>query len=116
MARGGSRSVHAALDEVIEMLSHYLVAYDVCDQKRLRQVHKTVKDFGFGVQLSVYLCRLNAKDKANLEGLLLDIIHRDFDQVLFVNLGAVTNPDEPVPRFGVLGRELAVGPGRVFVL
>lgn len=98
------------------MRHHYLVCYDIADPKRLRRVYKTVKDFGFGVQLSVYLCRLNAKDKANLEGLLLDIIHRDFDQVLFVNLGVVTNPDEPVLRCRVLGRELAVGPGRVFVL
>jgi hypothetical protein len=57
-----------------------------------------------------------AKDKANLEGLLLDIINRDLDQVMFVNLGEVTNPDQPTPRCRALGRELATCVGRVLVI
>ncbi|MFO0762685.1 MAG: CRISPR-associated endonuclease Cas2, partial [Byssovorax sp.] len=32
----------------------YVVAYDVCDPKRLRQVHKTMRGFGDALQLSVF--------------------------------------------------------------
>ena len=35
----------------------YLVAYDICDPKRLRKVAHTCEDFGFRRQYSVFLCR-----------------------------------------------------------
>ena len=45
----------------------YLVAYDICDPKRLRKVAHTCEDFGFRRQYSVFMCRLSAKDLVRLK-------------------------------------------------
>ena len=64
----------------------YLVAYDICDPKRLRKVAHTCEDFGFRRQYSVFLCRLSAKDLVRLKSRLYDIINLKEDQVMFVPL------------------------------
>jgi CRISPR-associated protein Cas2 len=64
----------------------YLVAYDICDAKRLRRVGQTCKDFGFRRQYSVFLCRLTAHDLVRLKSRLYDIIDLKVDQVLFIPL------------------------------
>lgn len=37
-----------------------IIAYDICDAKRLRQVAECCKDFGLRVQYSVFECHLEA--------------------------------------------------------
>ncbi len=64
----------------------YLVAYDICDPKRLRKVAQTCEDFGFRRQYSVFLCRLTALDLVRLKSRLYDIINLQEDQVLFIPL------------------------------
>ena len=64
----------------------YLVAYDICDPKRLRKVAQTCEDFGFRRQYSVFLCRLSALDLVRLKSRLYDIINLEEDQVLFIPL------------------------------
>jgi len=64
----------------------YLVAYDICDPKRLHKVAKTCEDFGFRRQYSVFLCRLSAADLVRLKSRLYDIIDLNEDQVLFIPL------------------------------
>jgi CRISPR-associated protein Cas2 len=64
----------------------YLVAYDICDPKRLRRVAHTCEDFGFRRQYSVFLCRLSAHDLVKLRSRLYDIIDLREDQVLFIPL------------------------------
>ncbi len=64
----------------------YLVAYDICDPKRLRKVARTCEDFGFRRQYSVFLCRLTPKDLVRLKARLYDIINLLEDQVLFIPL------------------------------
>jgi CRISPR-associated protein Cas2 len=64
----------------------YLVAYDICDPKRLRKVAHTCEDFGFRRQYSVFLCRLSAHDLVRLKSKLYDIINLEEDQVLFIPL------------------------------
>ncbi len=64
----------------------YLVAYDICDPKRLRKVAHTCEDFGFRRQYSVFLCRLSAHDLLRLKSKLYDIINLEEDQVLFIPL------------------------------
>lgn len=64
----------------------YLVAYDICDPKRLRKVAKTCEDFGFRKQYSVFLCRITATDLVRLKSRLYDIIDLKEDQVLFIPL------------------------------
>ena len=64
----------------------YLVAYDICDPKRLRKVAHTCEDFGFRRQYSVFICRLSATDLVRLKSRLYDIIKLKEDQVVFVPL------------------------------
>jgi CRISPR-associated protein Cas2 len=69
------------------MRSTYLVCYDITDDKRLRQVFKTCKNFGDHLQYSVFECDLNPAEKVELERALDELIKHDEDQVLFVMLG-----------------------------
>lgn len=63
-----------------------MVAYDICDPKRLRKVAKTCEDFGVRRQYSVFFCRLSATDLVRLRSRLYDIINLDEDQVMFIPL------------------------------
>lgn len=69
------------------MRTTYLVCYDIADDKRLRKVFKTCSNFGVHLQFSVFECDLNPAEKIEMETLLVNIIHHDEDQVLFVGLG-----------------------------
>jgi len=66
------------------MRNTYIVCYDISDPKRLRDVFKTMRDWGDHIQLSVFECRLTRSDLAMLRGELSEIIHHGEDQVLFV--------------------------------
>ena len=69
------------------MRNSYLVCYDICDDKRLRRVYKTMRAWGDHLQFSVFECQLTGSDLARLRGELQVIIHQKEDQVLFVMLG-----------------------------
>ena len=69
------------------MRNSYLVCYDICDEKRLRKVFQTMRNFGDHLQYSVFECQFTSLDLARCRNELSGIIHRDEDQVLFVNLG-----------------------------
>lgn len=69
------------------MRSSYLVCYDVSDDKRLRHVFKTMRSYGDHLQYSVFECQLTPMDLTKCRNELSEIIKRDEDQVLFVNLG-----------------------------
>jgi CRISPR-associated protein Cas2 len=64
----------------------YLIAYDICDPKRLRKVAKICEDFGLRRQYSVFFCRLAAVDLVRLKSRLYDVINLDRDQILFIPL------------------------------
>ena len=44
------------------MQNSYLVTYDIADAKRLRQVFKTMKNWGNHIQFSVFECQLTKID------------------------------------------------------
>jgi CRISPR-associated protein Cas2 len=67
-------------------MDSYLVAYDICNPKRLRKVAKTCEDFGFRRQYSVFFCRLTAVALVRLKSRLYGVIDTKEDQVLFVPL------------------------------
>ena len=84
---------------------HYLVCYDICHPRRLRRVHRTVRDFGIPVQYSVFACRLSRLGLADLEARLLDEINAHEDQVMIVDLGIASSPSgRTVPGAKVLGQ------------
>jgi CRISPR-associated protein Cas2 len=78
------------------MRTTYLVCYDIVDDKRLRRVFKTCKNYGEHLQFSVFECDLNPREKVQLEQALNEIIHNDEDQVLFVSLGPAEGRGERV--------------------
>jgi len=79
----------------------YLITYDVCDDKRLRRVHKLLKGYGEWVQLSVFQCRLSRRRHAELMSLLDGMIVHKHDHVLILDIG----PAEQVkPRVVSLGK------------
>ncbi len=82
-----------------------LVAYDICDPKRLRRVHKIVRDFGSPLQYSVFLCALSAKDAVVLETRLTKAINQVGDQVMLLDLGPEPQRSDPLPQGRFLGRK-----------
>ncbi len=69
------------------MRNTFLVCYDIRDDKRLRKVFKTMRDFGDHLQYSVFECQFTPVDLARCRHALSELIHHDQDQVLFVDLG-----------------------------
>ena len=69
------------------MRTTYLVCYDICDDKRLRKVFQTMRNYGDHLQYSVFECQFTAMDLARCRGELSRIIDHREDQVLFVDLG-----------------------------
>lgn len=65
----------------------YLVAYDIREPVRLRQVHTAMKGFGDPLQYSVFLCDLDGMEHVRLKATLRAIIHERLDSVAIVDLG-----------------------------
>jgi len=78
------------------MRNTYLVCYDICDDKRLRRVFKTMRDFGDHLQYSIFECQFTPIDLARCRHALSEIIKHNEDQVLFVDLGPVEGRGERV--------------------
>lgn len=69
------------------MRQRYLVAYDISEPRRLREVHATMLRFGEPMQYSVFLCDLTAMQHVQLRIALTDAMHRDEDRILIIDLG-----------------------------
>lgn len=67
--------------------STFLVCYDIRNDKRLRKVFKTMRDFGDHLQYSIFECQFTPIDLARCRHTLGEIIHHTEDQVLFIDLG-----------------------------
>jgi CRISPR-associated protein Cas2 len=80
----------------------YVVTYDVSDPKRLRLVYKTMRGYGDHLQLSVFRCDLNARERVELRAALGAILHHGEDQVLFVRVGPADG--RAASAFSTLGR------------
>jgi len=81
---------------------HYLITYDIADDKRRNRVFQALRDNGDHVQYSVFFCQLSAMELAALRGILGGTIHVREDQVLIVDLGAAHNPlDEGIECLGL---------------
>jgi len=65
----------------------FLVCYDIRDPKRLRQVHKTMKGFGWPMQYSVFICDLDRREYFDMETSLGTIIHHGVDAIAMIDLG-----------------------------
>lgn len=71
---------------------HYVVTYDISDDKRRTKVFKTLFDYGDHAQYSVFFCELNDRELVRLRAKLREAINSNEDQVLLVDLGRASRP------------------------
>lgn len=71
---------------------HYLLAYDISDDRRRTRVFETLKAHGEHVQFSVFFCELTKQELARLRGLLGETIDHRADQIIVLDLGDQQNP------------------------
>lgn len=64
----------------------YIVAYDVCDERRLAQVRNFLKGYSTGGQKSVYECFLTDGDLNEVVAGLLGIVDLNEDRVHILRL------------------------------
>lgn len=65
----------------------YLCTYDVSEDKRRTKLFELLKDHGEHVQFSVFLCSLTLTEVKHLSAVASEIIHRDDDQMLVIDIG-----------------------------
>ncbi len=64
----------------------WVIAYDICDPRRLQRVAKVLKDYGVRVQKSVFEAELSAREQAKVASRLRREIDPDLDGVKFYPL------------------------------
>ena len=80
---------------------HFLVSYDIADDKRRTKLFNLLLGEGDHVQYSVFFCECNPTEKARLRSKITEIIHHKDDQVLVLDLGPATTPlDTGLEVFG----------------
>jgi CRISPR-associated protein Cas2 len=79
----------------------YIVSYDIADQRRWRRVFKMMHGYGEWLQLSVFQCRLGRARLVQLEAAVGELINRDEDHVLILDVGPA---EEVTPRVRSLGK------------
>lgn len=82
--------------------THYVVTYDISDDKRRNRVFRILHGFGDHAQYSVFFCELNDEELARLRGRLRAEIHHGEDQILIVEMGTAARPIQT--GLEVLGR------------
>lgn len=78
------------------MRNTFLVCYDICDDKRLSKVFKTMRNFGDHLQYSIFECQFTAIDLARCRHTLSENSKHNEDQALFVDLGPTMGRGERV--------------------
>jgi len=71
---------------------HYLVSYDVSDDKRRTKLFEMLEGEGDHAQYSVFFCDLTARELASLRARIVELIHDREDQVLLLDLGPADRP------------------------
>jgi CRISPR-associated protein Cas2 len=82
----------------------YLVAYDIRDDRRLRDVARCMEGYGDRVQYSVFVCDLTRRALSRMCMDLESLIRMTDDSVMIVDLGL----SDRVDRFSFLGRPPAM--------
>lgn len=68
---------------------HFLISYDISDDKRRNQVFNCLQANGDHAQFSVFLCQLNPRELAQLKASLQPMINAAEDQIMILDLGRV---------------------------
>ena len=78
----------------------YIVTYDIANDRRWRQVFKTMHGFGEWLQLSVFQCRLSRRRRAELETQLRELVKTGEDHVLLIDVGPADKMELAVESIG----------------
>jgi CRISPR-associated protein Cas2 len=85
----------AATDEHV-----YIVAYDIGEPRRWRRLFKLMHGYGEWLQLSVFQCRLTRRRRVELAAAIDEVINRNQDHVLILDLGPVERVELRVLSIG----------------
>ena len=66
----------------------YLVAYDIRDDRRLRDIASCMEGYGARIQYSVFVCDLSDRERVLLRGDVERLMKQSEDSVMIVDLGA----------------------------
>lgn len=77
----------------------FLIAYDICEPKRLRQVCKIMEAYGERLQYSVFICDLSRTELVHARATVEAQMELAEDSVVIVDLGDVDGA-----RFTFVGR------------
>ncbi len=67
-------------------LTRYLVCYDICDPKRLRRVHRLIRDWGLPIQFSIFEIEVNKIQLNRVIKELTALMDIAEDKVIFYRL------------------------------
>jgi CRISPR-associated protein Cas2 len=87
---------------------HWLIVYDICDPKRLRNIEKTISRYGIRVQKSVF--------ESDVDEVLIGNLQRRIGQIIegddFVTIFPLCEKDwQRVERYGItLPHQYITGP------
>lgn len=70
----------------------YLLCYDIRDPKRLRRVHRTIRDWGFPIQFSVFEVELTIQERTGLVEALEGLIEASEDKIRFYHIHPSEQP------------------------
>lgn len=72
----------------------HLIAYDICDPVRLRQVCKVMEAYGTRLQYSVFLCDLSEIERVRWRTDIHGVMDYAADSVVVIDLGALGSAAE----------------------
>ena len=78
----------------------YIITYDISDPKRWRKIFNLMKGYGVWLQLSVFQCRLSIRRMKELRYRLEDIINREEDHILFIDIGIACKSEAHIVSLG----------------
>lgn len=65
----------------------YLVAYDIRDDRRLRQIAGCMEGYGTRIQYSVFVCDLSDRERVEMRRDIETLMKRSEDSVMVIDLG-----------------------------
>ncbi|BCJ50440.1 hypothetical protein Asp14428_19150 [Actinoplanes sp. NBRC 14428] len=77
----------------------YLIAYDICEPQRLRQICKVMKSYGERLQYSLFICDLSRSELVHARAETEALMKLTEDSLVIVDLGEVNSA-----RFTFVGR------------
>jgi CRISPR-associated protein Cas2 len=87
----------------------HLIAYDIADPKRLRQVIKVMEGYGERLQYSVFLCDLSGVERASWEHDMRAVLNLGQDSIVRIDLGALGS-SAPIVTLGTARHFPSAGP------